>query len=282
MNRRQSLGLLAATLLPAVVNAGAAAATPDLSSPESRFRALMLLRAALDDRLTMEWIKGVIFGVVDSALKPLFSVNSVAFAYYRSQPDGSFRGRRVEVIYHGDLVTGQRLESFLNPYTGATVEVPMERSGPMDAVLTINGLGLPPRLGPMSLQGETVIRPAVVRGPRLWISMETRTRLFPPNATRAVSMYNETMTYAGLLADISGDERRSAPSQLSYSNLMSWRPWLQMGNIAGHTVTNGSGEKVESLQELPEDLRDFVSQQHPDLARDARAVLDAKAGTPAA
>ena len=66
------------------------------------------------------------------------------------------------------------------------------------------------------------------------------------------------------------------PSQISYYNLMSWRPWMMMDGVAGHSISIATGEKVWRLAELPADLRQFVADEHPDLAADALAVLTAE------
>ena len=130
LGRRESLALLASLALTPLVRAATDVA-PERSAdawtrtPEGLLHTLMKLRAALDDRMTLEWFQGVVYGVVDSAMVPLFTVNAVAFAHYRLAEDGSFRGRRAEVTYHTALGDTQVLESFRNPYSGALVDVPI-------------------------------------------------------------------------------------------------------------------------------------------------------------
>ena len=279
INRRESLGLFTGALMAATVSSGGAAthdgsdaggpsgAAPDL------LKSLMKLRAALDDRMTLEWFQGVVYGVVDSAMMPLFSVNAVAFAWSQQAEDGSFRGRRAEVTYHGDLVSGERLSTFANPYNGKTLEVPMSRTPSQDAVIDSNGLVVPGQLGPLRVEGFPSLGPITVNGARSWVRMDTRTSLFAPGVEQAVTEYGESISYAGRTADLLDQTLMSAPCQISYTNIMSWRPWMQMDGRSGHTVTVASGEKVESLAEVPPELSEFVRAEHPDLAEDARAAI---------
>ncbi len=281
INRRESLGLLTGVLMTATASSGEAATHNDSDAGGSSgaapdlLQSLMKLRAALDDRMTLEWFQGVVYGVVDSAMTPLFSVNAVAFAWYQQAEDGSFRGRRAEVTYHGDLASGKRLSTFVNPYNDKILEVPMSRTPSQDAVIDNNGLVIPGQMGPLRIEGFPSLGPITVNGARSWVRMDTRSRLFAPGVEKPVTEYGESISYAGRTADLLDQTRMSAPCQISYTNVMSWRPWMQMDGRSGHTVTVASGEKVESLAEVPPQLGAFVRAEHPDLAEDARVAIAA-------
>ena len=285
ISRRDSLGLVAGMAVASVAAAEddqAMTAVDDswTRSQAGLLRTLMKLRAALDDRVTLEWFKGVVYGVADSAMTPLFTVNAVAFAYYEETQAGDFRGRRVEVTYHGDLERDRLIERFDNPYTGGTVDVPLSRTPLQDAVIGRNGLVVPARIGPMRIEAETGLGPGLVNGGRCWVRLDTRSTVFADGVDAPVNEYGESITYAGDSREVADPGVLSAACQLSYTNAMSWRPWLQMQGRPGHTMTAACGEKVESLAELPPDLRDFVRTRHPDLAEDARAVLSASMAQP--
>ncbi|MFT7288271.1 MAG: hypothetical protein ACI87W_002388 [Halieaceae bacterium] len=278
ISRRESLALAAGVALSSV----ATGAAQDLSAsysdawthtPDGLLRGLMKLRAALDGRMTLEWFQGVAYGVVDSAMLPLFTVNAVAFAHYRLSGDGVFNGRRAEVTYHTSLDSKRVLERFENPYNGETVDVPMSRTPNQDAVIGRGGLVAPERVGAIRIESESSLGPGTVNAERSWVRLDTRTRLFMDSAPTPMSSYGESITYAGSTRDILDTQVLSAPCQISYTNVMNWRPWMKMGELVGHTTTVANGEKVESLAALPRDLRMFVEQHHPDLAQDPRAAL---------
>lgn len=282
ITRRESLALAAGLALSPVASGAAngvrsVGADDWTRTPDGLLQALMKLRAALDDRMTLEWFQGVVYGVVDSAMLPLFTVNAVAFAHYQLADDGSFRGRRAEVTFHTGLGDTRLLEKFENPYTGDQVNVPMSRTPNSDAVIDRNGLVAPRRVGTVRIASEPSLGPGKVNGERCWVRLDTRTRVYVDGQTDPVTTYGESLTYAGRNQDILDARVLSAPCQISYMNVMNWRPWMQMGKQPGHSTTVASGEKVESLAEVPKDLRSFVEQHHPDLAQDPRAALAIRA-----
>ena len=138
----------------------------------------------------------------------------------------------------------------------------------------------PTRIGPLRVEADTRLGPGLVNGERCWVRLDTRSTLFADGVEPPVNEYGESISYAGASHEVADPAILSAPCQISYTNAMSWRPWLGMAGRAGHTMTAASGEKVESLAAVPADLRDFVRRQHPDLAEDARAVLSASLPEP--
>jgi hypothetical protein len=107
----------------AMLGAGAQAATkaprvPSFDTPAARFRAYMMMRGALDERLVIGYLSGSYFGVVGAEMTPLWDVIGVTFARYRKRPDGGYDGVTGEIAHFLDPVTGEAPGRFLNPYTG--------------------------------------------------------------------------------------------------------------------------------------------------------------------
>jgi hypothetical protein len=281
INRRQSLGLMAGALMVGQGTTALAADTAgkgralDLSTPDNLLTALVKLRAGTNGELAIEWLTGVQYGVVDSVMTPFFTVNSVTVSAYRPAADGSYQGRRLEVVYYGDLATNRRIREFRNPYNGRMVEVPMDSSGTLPVFVNRSGLVLPPRLGDKRLEAESSIGPVVSGGQHVWIRFDTRSRLFDPGASRPGFVYNESTTYKGLLTEVEDPAVTMASCQVSYLSLLGWKPWMAMGDIAGCLTNSANGEKVGSVAELPANLAEFLRTEHPDIYRDPRAALEA-------
>jgi len=272
ITRRESLGLALGALV-ATPAAASLPVPPDLSAPRDLLTALMKLRAGTNGELVLEWLKGVQYGVVDAVATPLFTVNSLTLSSYRPGADGSYQGRRLEVVFHGDLATNRLLREFRNPYNGRTVQVPTTRTGPLPVLFTPAGLVLPDRLGDKRLESESSIGPAISGGRHLWIRFDTRTRLFDAGSTRPAFVYNETTTYQGLGAEVLDPAVSVAACQVAYVSLLSWKPWMAMGDAPGCLTNNASGEKVRSIGELPPDLVEFLRAAHPDIHADPQAAL---------
>jgi hypothetical protein len=251
---------------------GVRAAMAGFESPEDRLRALMLLRASLDDRVTIEWLVGRVYGVVDVERTELFSVNAVAFATYTRTSPQIFAGRRVEVVYYGDLQTGAKLDVFRNPYTNADFPIPPQRTPPAGFEIGVAGLSLPAQFGPMRVTTESSIAAPEVHAGKIWMRMDTR-NVFKMPGDSPGSRYAESMVYSGALGDVADAEAVYVPANISYSNVVSWRPWMGVIDPSGHTVSHCNGGKVDSLADVPATLRSFVEAEYPDLAADPAAVL---------
>jgi hypothetical protein len=47
-----------------------------------------------------------------------------------------------------------------------------------------------------------------------------------------------------------------------------------MGDIPGHTSSNGFGRRAFKMADMPADYMSFLKQEHPDVFENAEAVLD--------
>lgn len=47
-----------------------------------------------------------------------------------------------------------------------------------------------------------------------------------------------------------------------------------MGDIPGHTASNGFGARARSVADLPDDFLRYTRELHPDVVEDPEAVLD--------
>ena len=151
-NRRSTLGLMlgsgvALASLPSRIALGAAHGNFDLNDPKDLLTAAVKLRASTNGTIAFVWLSGVRFGVVDTKLTPLYGLKSCTMSYFDAAEDGTYKGRSLEVAYHSDLDTNKRLETFQNPFTGETVDVPLTRTGPVNVTLNEGGVVLPEFIG---------------------------------------------------------------------------------------------------------------------------------------
>jgi hypothetical protein len=278
LNRRDSIELLVAgALLGAPGQAVMAAGGPmlDLTKPADLLAALIRLRAATDGSLAIEWLKGMQYGLVDAVLTPFFTLNAVTFSWYRPAADGTFVGRRLEVVWHGEPGSNRPLAVFRNPYTGREHPIPPVRSGPVPVVIGPQGLVLPPRLGTQRVEAEGRIGPAVITPTRVWIPFDTRNRLYADGATTPGFTYNETTTYTGDAAEVRDPAVARARCAVGYMAVLGFKPWMEMGTIRGALVNNATGEKGGAVADLPADMRDYLAAGYPDVMADPRAAVDA-------
>jgi hypothetical protein len=258
--------------LPALAGASTRGAhnVLDLTSPEGRLRALIMIRGALDERLVCSWVAARYHGVVDDRIEPLFSVVSAGFARFRAR-DGGYDAVTAELAWFTDSTTGDVLDTYDNPLNGKTVKVPTGGLGAsqirfgsdlsFELARKVPGLSIAHEVLPIRLQGDEV-----------WLTERTRTEMALPGATRPFR-YAETNTFHTRLSALSVANARQVTSEVSFTNVCSWRPWLEMADHPGHLMATGAGKQGVALDALPEDWMRATAARRPEVLKDPGALL---------
>lgn len=89
--------------------------------------------------------------------------------------------------------------------------------------------------------------------------------------------YRESTIWSAPLQEVMDPARNTVDSEVAYSAMTSWRPWMQMGDIPGHTASNGFGRRAFSMSDLPEDYRKLLGKVHPDVLDDPESLLKSTA-----
>jgi hypothetical protein len=122
------------------------------------------------------------------------------------------------------------------------------------------------------LQMEHDVLPAEVRGDDVWITERSRTAMSFPGAARPFR-YSESNTFHAKKSDL---ERRGATrvtSEVSYTNVCSWRPWLGMGDHPGHLTATGIGRQNATMDSLPPAWLEATAAKRPEVLKDPAAIL---------
>jgi hypothetical protein len=269
MNRRSLLALTAA--------AGLATSRPALSSPEANtLEQFTRMRGALDDRLVIGFLRGRYSGVVDGEMTPLFGLFSATFSRYRATSAGvEIHG--FEQAYFTDLETNAVLGAWKNPYTGETVEVPVTSLPPSKLVigpdLRFHGVSAAPETVTfdMSASGPEIIGDEVFFTERVSAS---RTIEGSARPTR----YNDITSLRARLDDLDRPGARVARCQTGWQGVVSWRPWLRMGDRPGQLVAFGHGGYGVALEALPKPWLEATDRLRPVLLTHPEGGLDQAEG----
>lgn len=267
--------------LAGMLGAGAAAALPaglraadsglDVTSPEGRQRTFMMMRCALDEDLVTNWVQASYFGVVGDEMTPLFGVSSAVFSRTRRLEDGSYRSVSFELAWFTDPVTGKAMDSFRNPYTNQDCAVP---SGGFQPSASIFGRDLSFRL-PNPIPGLTIehdVLPFVVRGDDVWVSEQMRSAATIPGASKPFRYSDNTVMHARK-SDLIKPGATRVTSEVAYTNVVSWRPWLGMGDRPGHLTASGIGRQNAHPDSLPPAWLEATAARKPEVLKDPAAIL---------
>jgi Protein of unknown function (DUF1838) len=281
IGRRDTFGLLGGLLGAGTLVAGAGDAAArgaararklDWSNPDDRFRAYLKMRGALDEQLVISYISGSYFGVVGAEVTPLWDVIGVTFARYRRRADGSYDGVTGEIAHFLDPVTGEAPGAFLNPYTGKTVTDPRTNLPPSRIVLTPSLHMEVPRMPPGATM-EHDIRAPEVRGDDVWFTELTRVAMQIPGGATPFR-YNEVITMHARVADLENPALSRVPCEASFTNIVGWRPWMEMGDHPGHLTAVGKGKFGVTMDLLPERWTRATQAKWPQVLESPGALLD--------
>lgn len=273
LDRRRAIATIGGGLAVAAAAPGAMAATAaGLATPAGRMRAFILMRGALDDRVVTGCFRGRYWGCVNGAMTPLFNVVSVIFSRYRALGDGSYRSVAIEQSYFLDRMTGECLQSLVNPYTGKTVQVPHDGYPPTAIVFTpdlsMKVAALPPGMAfdhhstPFVVQGDDVIMNEIV----------TATTM--PKGGGKPGLHHEITTLHARLSDLRRPNAKKVPCAVTYTNVKSWRGWLEMGDLPGETISSGDGSFGVPFSDIPAVWKEAAQRYHPELLTDPVKLLD--------
>ena len=282
ITRRNALGGLAIAGTIGAVNTDAVAATRslDLSNPVDYMNALVQMRASLGPRLRMGFIKGVYYGVAEDRITPLYGVLAGTFSKFKARADGTYDIYSFEVAYFTDWNSGELLDTYLNPYTGKTVKVPVTRMGPSHQVLTAQGTRVQgPAADLPGFEFKNRFLPARVVGDDVAI-VEENIAGTAKGAKGPPFHYNEVTTLQASLKELSAGKPHVS-TRVHFSVVVSWRPWLEMGDMPGHLFGDGTGRHIDRIEDFPPYYVELTRKLHPDAIGEPEAILDraaAKAG----
>ena len=282
----QSLIAGAALVGPGLPPLGASAATAlDLSNDRDLLRALMKMRGSLDSRLVIGWLRAKRFAVSQGRIEPLCGFVAAVFSRFRQVSEDLFEAIVLEITHYTDFNTGARLDRLLMPFAGHEVEVPAFRFGPAStryAVLLDEGEEFEP--DPDTTQGafspaasilmtKSIHRERIHAG-SLYLRHEEHGRVKPKDSELPGMFYKESTVWSAPLDEVLDPTLTRVDARVNYSAMTSWRPWMHMGDIPGHTASNGFGARARSVADLPDDFLRYTRELHPDVVEDPEAVLD--------
>ena len=294
---RRTFGVsaLAAMTIPAVVSIASAKGVKragDLFPTDADLvRALMKMRSSTDGRLRFGWLEANRLSYIDGEIFPILDLLAGTVSRAKDNGDGTFDVTVVEVTYYLDVESGELLDTLKVPGTGLEVKVPLYRSGP--AVVQVSASSSisevsdgsagvvegddesgPNAFAPKGdVQLDRSVGPAYVDGNDLWIETSEYGRVSPANPGDQPVFYKESAIWLGKKDELVDPEVHSAQTKLSYSAASSWRPWMQMGDVKGHTMAHGIGGKSAALDGMPDRWLRLTEQHHPDILDDPIGVL---------
>lgn len=263
-------GWMMGAMMASPVLAKVPARTLDITTPAGRLAAFVKMRGSLDESLQTSWISARYYGVTGDEMRPLFNVRSAVFSRYRHSPDGGFEAINAEIAWFIDPDSGQVLTQWRNPYTGRDVKVPMGGYAPSKIFIRPD-LGFELAKPVPGLVIEHEVLPFEIRGDDLYITERSRTAMrFSPDAKPF--RYSESNTFHARLSAVQSGAAHVL-CDVSFTNVCSWRPWMEMGDLAGHMTAIGVGKQGVGIDTIPAEWVAATRALRPEVLKDPAALL---------
>ena len=233
---------------------------PDLTLPEENLSAMLRMQASLVEEDVPWWLDGTIFAVVgEQEPKPLVRFQGWEVYWVRPLEDGSHELTGHTTSFYYDHVTGERLDTFENPYTGKTNTVTASvQGGGAGYGFNYSVKGVRPTRfldkmpdKPLRLQWSSV-RDVI------WMHAETQ---YPPGMSQP---RKQRQTMFARLEDFVDPDVKNIPATFTSTVFQPWPKWMDMAGEPGHVIWHASGAKIGSLDDLPAEFRARLEAEHPE------------------
>lgn len=233
--------------------------------PEEAQRSyLRLVYSGADDEVIWS-ILGVKYGRLGNELTELWNTNTFGFSRISYPEEGGYRVDTLEVVFYTELLSGERLETWQNPYTSSEVEVIVP--APVAVTSFHSEVGPSERTARGGIRiAESVQAPRTIGGDT-WVQVEKRVTVTPEQADAPVFSSTEFIDYRGRTDELESDAPRVAAT-LQLEIVSDWLPWMEMGDRPGGLYTRARGTKLFALDGLPASSRQLLERHYPDIARD--------------
>ncbi len=268
-------------------------ASPDAVELAARLRgpalleAFVRMRGRTDGRTAYGWLRSQRSTVVDGDVMPLCGVLAGAIQRFDRISEDTYEATILEVAHYTHPVTGELLDTVTMPVTGRSVPVPSYRFGPVKARFAVvldeweefdppqGGSGATEFVPRSSVHLLRSLGPAAAVGERIALRANEYGRVYPDRSKPHTIYYREWMVWQALASDLAHSRGASVHAEYGYTALTSWRPWMQMGAIPGHTVDSGHGAKASDWSGCPAEFLEMTQRRHPDVLDDPERALRA-------
>ena len=252
----------------------------DLENPRQLHTAHRKLVYTLDDANVYWYIDALRMGFRDGELTPMWNFH--AGLVYRITTLGEFRYRvdTVMKIYYTRLEDrATLLTTFDNPYTGKSHEVVQPRLFKTSSIFGLAGIEQEKVADSPETTGRRYINedigPGKIVGDDVWINADMIRREEMPNRFGRLLQVNDWMTFHGSLSDLADPGLASAPATMNFNDLNTWNSnWSGMVGTNSWSFSRGMGRKTDRVGGMPQNWRNFISLDHPELLTDTPGFQD--------
>jgi hypothetical protein len=242
-------GLLGTASSAAQTKAGAAAAAAGAAEdPQERFRRTVKMRGSLADGPVHTFVRLHIYGYDHAGnLVPFFSMNNYAVNVWRKLASGNYAVQVFECGVYTAFDSYDVITDWLNPFTQERREVHQFRAGPLNVQFGVDGIIAGPEttVKPRAMMTETLADTVIAMTQSSFkFPSAFQPEEFPKESPGKLYYWDSHASHSCPRQAVLDPNVASAPAQIAMTNLVSWSPWLGMGQRPGRTYARGVGAKI--------------------------------------
>jgi len=238
-----------------------------LSDPASRTRLIAKVFGSTAKAERHAFMKFHVFGYAgDGNLIPFFTMNNYVIQKWEPKGESRFELQHYEVAYYSAFDTDEPIDEWENPLTGEVIEVPHFVLGPLPRSYSPDMEGGAGSFAPDPLNITTI-------GDRVYIP--TLTRIQMPNSLTTqewgryggapITFWDSMLVYSADIEDVLDDNMTSVPAEMHMQNLVSWAPYLKLGDSPGRTMVRAFGQHINGFDDLPAKIRTNLMKHTPEI-----------------
>ena len=238
-----------------------------LKKPEARIKLIAKVMGSTEEAERHAFLKFHIYGFAgDGNLIPFFTMNNYVVQKWVPGEDSTYEVQHYEVGYYSKFDTTEPLDDWENPLTGEVVKLPHFVLGPV-----YRGYG--PEMGKSSATFAPDPMNITMIGDRVYVptlsKFEFPNSLSPeewgPYSSGPTIYWDSMLVYSANVRDVFDTKKTSVPAEMHMQNLVSWAPFMKLGQSPGRTMVRAYGQHISGYEALPKDIRENLKKYTPEI-----------------
>lgn len=239
-----------------------------LKDPVERSRLIAKVMGSTIKEERHAFLKFHVFGFTgDGNIVPFFTMNNyIVQQWSPDEEPGDFLVQHYEVAYYSKFDEEEAIDTFENPLTGEIVETPHFVLGPLSRQYTAERSDNRATFAPDPLNITMI-------GSRIYIP--TLTTLAFPNRmppgdwgsyyTGPTTYWDSMLVFSADAEDVFNDKLTHTDAEMHMQNLVSWAPYLKLGQAPGRTMVRAYGQHISGYEALPDNIRKNLEKHTPEI-----------------
>ncbi len=261
LNRRESLALFSMAALvatsqkPTVVSAAPSGFDP--LNPADNLEGFVKIMGDQSGRPYWKIAAGRIYALREGEMPiPLVGVHGLRYIKFERQGDSYIMNSR-DWGFYTDYATGEFLETYENPFTGATVHPEPLLTRYVSWRMGPDGQHIEGYMGEAWLKDKPLLMPWVFQCDKTTVTLELLVKY--GNGGYGAEWVNLSTN----TASFSDPGVTATPMEFSWTGYSPWMAWLEMGDRPGRTLWNSNGIKAANLNDLDPSIRAVYANAYP-------------------